>query len=286
MRVLITGANGILGRALAARLAAGHTLYLWGREEADLTNEAGVRAAAKGIEFEAVIHAAAMTDVDRCESEFDLAMAVNRDATHIVSALACERGAALVYISTDYVFDGTKGTPYLEEDPPSPINAYGRTKLAGEEAARGSGAPCLVVRTSWLFGSGGKNFVDTIATKLVKGEELQVVDDQRGSPTYSRDLAQAIELLLRRETRGTVHVTNSGETTWYGFACEIARYLGAPTKVSPTTSDRFPRPAARPARSTLSGARYRAATGESLRPWEEALHHYLASRRKPAGEAA
>lgn len=286
MRLLITGANGILGRALSERLGKAHTLFLWGREEAELTDEAAVRAAAQGIEFDAVVHAAAMTNVDGCESEPEKAMSVNRDGTRHVASLARERNAAIVYVSTDYVFDGTKTSPYLEEDPTNPINAYGRSKLAGEHAARDSGARHLIVRTSWLFGHGGKNFVDTIATKLSKGESLDVVNDQKGSPTYARDLAHGIELLLRRGATGIVHVTNSGHTTWHGFAVEIGRYLGATAEIRPTTTDRFPRPAKRPMYSVLSGARYLALTGETTPPWEEAVHHYLASRKALAGEAA
>ena len=286
MRILITGANGMLGRALAARLEAGHTLFLWGREEADLTQESAVRAAAQGVEFDVIVHAAAMTDVDRCESEFDRAMATNRDTTRILGGLARERGASLVYVSTDYVFDGTNPNAYLEEDVTRPINAYGRSKLAGEEAARTAGVPHLIVRTSWLYGPGGRNFVDTIAARLAQGEPLRVVNDQRGAPTYTLDLAHGIELLLRRGATGTVHATNAGSTTWYGFAVEIARYLGVPNAITPVTSAEFPRPAARPANSLLSGARFRALTGESLRPWEEALHHYLDRRRAAAGEAA
>jgi dTDP-4-dehydrorhamnose reductase len=287
MRVLVTGANGILGRALAQRLGTGgHTLFLWGREEADLTQEDQVRAAAKGIEFDAIVHAAAMTNVDLCETELDKAMDVNGRATGIVASLARERGATFVYVSTDYVFDGTKGSPYLEEDPTHPINAYGRSKLAGEQAAMTSGARCLVTRTSWLFGAGGKNFVDTIAGKILQGDSLQVVDDQRGSPTYARDLAHGIEVLLRRGAAGVVHVTNSGDTTWFGFAVEIGRFLGVGANIAPVPTEAFPRPAPRPRHSVLSGARYRALTGESLRPWEEALHHYLASRKRAAGGEA
>jgi dTDP-4-dehydrorhamnose reductase len=286
MRILITGANGMLGRALAARLEAGHTLYLWGREEADLTPESAVNSAAQGVEFDAIVHAAAMTDVDGCESQLDRAMAANRDTTRILGALARGRGASLLYVSTDYVFDGTNPNPYLEEDAPNPINAYGRSKLAGEEAARSSGAPYLVVRTSWLYGPSGKNFVDTIAARLALGEPLRVVDDQRGAPTYTLDLAHGIELLLRRGATGIVNATNSGSTTWHGFATEIARYLGISVPVVPVSSAEFPRPAKRPANSVLSGARFRALTGESLRPWEEGLHHYLDRRRAAAGEAA
>lgn len=286
MRILITGANGMLGRALRDRLEARHTLYLWDREEADLTDEAATRAAAKGIEFEALIHAAAYTDVDGCETDCDRAMAVNRDGTAHVAGLARERGAALIAVSTDYVFDGTKGAPYLEEDSPRPLSAYGRTKLAGEAAALSSGASCLVVRTSWLFGSGGKNFVDTIAERLERGMSLRVVDDQRGSPTYARDLAHGIELLLRRGATGIVHVTNSGDTTWHGLALEIARWLGVDAPIAAIRSDELRRPAPRPAYSVLSNERYRALTGEPLPDWRDALHRHLAGRHAREGEAA
>jgi dTDP-4-dehydrorhamnose reductase len=286
MRLLVTGANGILGRAIAERLGSAHTLLLWGREEADLTEPAQIEAAARGLTFDAVIHAAAMTDVDRCESEVDLAFRSNRDATRHVGALAKERGATLVYVSSDYVFDGTKNSPYLEEDPTGPRSVYGRSKLAGEEAAAASGAPYVVVRTSWLYGTGGKNFVDTIAGKLAQGAPLRVVDDQRGSPTYARDLAHAIELLLRRGAQGVVHATNSGQTTWYGFAREIASVMGtADASITPVTTEEFPRPAPRPRYSVLSGARFRALTGENLRPWEEAVRQYLSARPSAKPEA-
>ena len=286
MRILVTGAEGILGRAIREWLASGNTLYLWGRDEVDVRDPERIRTAAKGIEFDAVIHAAAMTAVDRCETEFDLALATNRDGTRHVASLASERGATLVYVSTDYVFDGSKSGPYLEDDPPKPINAYGRSKLAGEEVARQTAGKFLVVRTSWVFGEGGRNFVDAIAEKLQRGEEPEVVTDQHGSPTYARDLARGIEKLLRLGATGTVHVTNSGSTTWHGFAAEIARFLGSTLPVRETTSDRFPRPAPRPKNSVLSGERYRALTGESLPSWEDALHDYLGRRTVRKGAAA
>lgn len=286
MRILVTGAEGILGRAIREGLASGNTLYLWGRDEVDVRDPERVRSAAAGIEFDAVIHAAAMTAVDRCESEFELAMATNRDGARHVAALAEERGATLVYLSTDYVFDGAKDGPYVEDDPPRPINAYGRSKLAGEVAAREVASKCLIARTSWVFGEGGKNFVDTIADLLRKGESPEVVIDQRGSPTYARDLARGIERLLRLGAAGVVNVTNSGSTTWHGFAVEIARYLGSAVPIRETTSDRFARPAARPRNSALSGERYRALTGESLPPWQEAVHDYLSRRPGLKGVAA
>ena len=286
MRILVTGAEGILGQAMREWLASRHTLYLWGRDEADVRDEARVREAARGIEFDAVVHAAAMTDVDRCESEFELALATNRDGTHHLARLARDRGAILVTLSTDYVFDGSKEGPYLEEDPTCPLNAYGRSKLEGERAALETAPRCLVVRTAWVYGLGGRNFVDTIAAKLERGEAPEVVTDQRGSPTYARDLVRGIERLLCRGATGIVHVTNSGSTTWHGFAVAIAKRLGSPIEILPTTSDRFVRPARRPANSVLSGDRYRAITGESLPPWEEALQDYLAHRAVRRGVAA
>ena len=174
----------------------------------------------------------------------------------------------------------------MEDDPPRPINAYGRSKLAGEEATREAGGKFLIARTSWVFGEGGKNFVDAIAEKLQRREAPEVVTDQQGSPTYARDLARGIEKLLRIGATGTVHVTNSGVTSWHGFAVEIARYLGSPLTVRETTSDRFPRPAPRPKNSVLSGERYRALTGESLPSWQEALHDYLGRRSVRKGAAA
>lgn len=278
MRILVTGAEGILGQAIREWLGSRHTLFLWGRGEADVRDAVGVREAARGIEFDAVIHAAAMTEVDRCEGEFELALATNRDGTRHVARLAGERGATLVYLSTDYVFDGSKVGAYAEDDPKGPINAYGRSKLAGEEAALAEAPRCLVVRTSWVYGFGGRNFVDTIAEKLERGEAPEVVADQCGSPTYARDLARGIERLLCRRAGGVVHVTNSGSTTWHGFAEAIAKRIGSPVDIRPTTSDRFPRPARRPANSVLSGERYRTITGESLPHWEEALGDYLARR--------
>jgi len=286
MRILVTGANGILGRALRERLADGNTVYLWGREEADVRDEGAVRAAARGLDFDSIIHAAAYTNVDGAEREPDLAMAVNRDGTANVAALARERGAIFVYVSSDYVFDGQKSAPYVEEDPTNPLSVYGASKRAGEEAALESGAPCLVVRTSWLFGPGGKNFVDTIAAKALRGEPLEVVDDQWGSPTYARDLAHGIELLLRRGALGIIHVTNAGQTTWHGLATEIARTVASPVPILPTTTARLARPAPRPAFSVLSGERYRALVGAPLPPWNDAVHRHLAGRSSRQGEAA
>ncbi len=286
MRILVTGAEGILGQAMREWLASRHTLYLWGRAEADVRDEARVHEAARGIEFDAVVHAAAMTDVDRCESEFELALSTNRDGTRHVAQLARERGAILVTLSTDYVFDGSKDGAYVEEDPTCPLNAYGRSKLEGERAALQTAPRCLIVRTAWVYGLGGRNFVDTIAAKVERGEIPEVVTDQRGSPTYARDLVRGIERLLCRGVTGIVHVTNSGSTSWHGFAVAIAKHVGSQTEILPTTSERFPRPARRPANSVLSGERYRALTGESLPHWEEALQDYLAHRAVRRGATA
>jgi dTDP-4-dehydrorhamnose reductase len=282
VRILITGANGILGRALRERLTGGDTLYLWGREEADITDEAATRAASRGLVFDTVIHAAAYTNVDGAESEPARAMSVNRDGTRNVAALARERGAVFVYVSSDYVFDGTKGAPYVEEDPPHPLGVYGATKLAGEEAALDSGAPCLVVRTSWLFGTHGPNFVEAIRNQIAKGTNpLRVVSDQQGRPTYTPHLADAIIRLALLATesadaRGIVHYADGPACSWFDFAQAIVEETGSDVTVKPVTTDEFPRPAKRPAYSVLSTVRYERLTGAAPASWRDGLRDYLA----------
>ncbi|MFQ6110972.1 MAG: dTDP-4-dehydrorhamnose reductase, partial [Nitrospinota bacterium] len=197
MRLLLTGGSGILGRALRRRLS-GTGIDLWapGREELDITDGDACRRAVLDFRPDCLIHAAAWTRVDDCEADPARAMEVNGEATGRLARACREAGARLLYISTDYVFDGRGGSPYREEDPPGPINAYGRSKLRGEELVGKILGDSLIIRTSWLYGHGGRNFVDTIAQRAASGERLRVVDDQRGSPTYAGDLAGALAGLL------------------------------------------------------------------------------------------
>ncbi len=281
MTTLVLGARGMLGRALARQLPAA---LAWDREELDLTDAPAVRAAI-GPGTDVVYNAAADTRVDLCESD-PAHLLVNDEAVGTLASRCREAGALLVHVSTDYVFDGKGTRPYREDDPVSPVNAYGRGKLAGERRALASGAEVLVVRTSWLFGVGGPSFPDTILKLAASGRgELRVVDDQRGRPTFASDLARALRLLVARGARGLVHFANAGETTWFGLAREVLARGGFPdVSVVPVATDEFPRPAPRPAFSVLDTSRYERLAGEAPRPHLDALDDYLAERagREPA----
>ena len=275
MSELILGAGGMLARGLAA--SRPHATPL-GVAELDVTDAAALaRAIVPGVSV--VWNAAADTRVDNCESDPGH-LAVNDVAVGEIARLCREAGALLVHVSTDYVFDGRPGRPWREDDPVDPVNAYGRGKLGGERRALASGAEVLVVRTSWVFAPGGVNFVDTILGLAESGrDELRVVDDQRGRPTFAPDLARALVKLVGSGARGLVHFANSGETTWYGLAREVLARAGfGGVRVLPCTSDEFPRPAARPANSVLDTSRYEALAGEAPRHHLEALDEHLRLR--------
>ncbi|MFA5027699.1 MAG: dTDP-4-dehydrorhamnose reductase [Candidatus Methylomirabilota bacterium] len=275
MRIVITGANGQLGQELVpacGRLGevVGVDLPDW-----DLTRaESADRLASLRPDW--VIHAAAATDVDRCEREPEWADRVNGQATAQV-AEACRRaGSGLLYLSTDYVFDGAKGIPYLEEDPPAPRSAYGRSKLEGERIVRTAVPRWAIARTAWLYGAHGKNFVKTILQKCCGCEALRVVDDQVGSPTYAADLAAALARLVERDLTGIYHLTNGGSCSWFEFTREILRQSGQTrVAVEPITSERLARAAPRPAYSVLANRAWQAAGEPPLRPWPEALGEML-----------
>jgi dTDP-4-dehydrorhamnose reductase len=277
MRILVTGARGQLGVELVRALDACGEVIGCDLPEWDITGaDCADRLAA--VQPAWVVHAAAVTDVDGCERDSGFAMKINAEGTRRV-AEGCRRiGAGLVYLSTDYVFDGRKGAPYMEEDTPAPLNAYGRSKLAGENVVRGVAPRWAIVRTAWLYGTHGKNFVKTICQKAAGGGPLRVVDDQVGSPTYAADLADAMARLLSRGLTGIYHVTNSGSCSWYEFTREILRLAGfASVPVSPITSEALDRPARRPGHSVLANAAWQAAGLPPLRPWPEALAAMLAA---------
>lgn len=279
MRVVITGADGQLGVELVRTLGGQAEVIGTTMADLDVTHpECAGRLASYRPDW--VVHTAAATDVDGCERNPNHAMAVNAEGTGRV-AEGCRRvGAGLVYLSTDYVFDGLKGAPYSEEDAPAPLNAYGRSKLEGELATRTLAPRWLIIRTAWLYGVHGRNFVKTILGKLKAGEPLRVVDDQVGSPTYAADLADAVALLLSRGLTGVYHVTNSGTCSWLEFAGEILRLSGIPsTSLTRITSRELDRPARRPTYSVLENAAWKAAGLPPLRPWPEALAAMLAARR-------
>lgn len=279
MRVLVTGAGGMLARAVREEFARrGHDVVALDRAALDVTDEAAVRRALHEHRPAAVLHCAAYTRVDDAEAEEALAFAVNAEAARHVARACREVGARFVYPSTDYVFDGRAATPYHPEAPTSPLNAYGRSKRAGEAAAAEAGDH-LVVRTSWLFDGRGRNFVTTILERARRGERLRVVEDQRGSPTWAGTLAWILAgLLERRAPSGIYHAANRGETTWYGLAAEALRLVGVPAEVEPVTSAEFPRPAARPAYSVLDCSTTEAVVGPIPR-WEDALAGALRAPR-------
>ena len=229
-----------------------------------------------------VVHCAAYTDVDGCERDRDRAWRDNTRAAENVARAAALLGARLLHLSTDYVFDGAKPAPYVEEDATAPLSVYGKTKLEAEQAVRKFAPRHCIVRTSWVFGPGGRNFVRTMSELLRTRDEVRVVDDQIGAPTYTLDLATALSEAIGLELEGTFHVTNAGTCSWYGFAAAIAARIESPARVLPCITAEFPRPARRPQNSILDCSRAQAAGLTSLRPWEEALDDYLARLREAA----
>ena len=276
MRVTLFGATGLLGQDLVcalyiAKLAGVAELS---SKNADLRDSPRVNQVIRDSRPDWIILSAAYTDVDGCESNRDLAMSVNCDGAVHVAQAAHECGSRLLFVSTDYVFDGTKPAPYETTDPRHPINVYGESKARAEERLLEILPEVCIVRTSWLFGHGGKCFPATILKLAASRPEISVVNDQRGSPTFTRDLATALVELCRKDARGIVHVTNAGDCTWYDFAKEIVQTAGLPTKVKPVTTAEFPRPARRPANSVLSPASLHA-RGIQMPDWKDALRRYL-----------
>ena len=276
MRVLIFGATGMLGKALMRRWTEDELIGA-GSEQADVRNPEQVTRVIHQSQPHWIVLAAAYTDVDGCELNPTLASSVNTQGPVNVARAAAEVNARLLFISTDYVFDGTKTSPYETANERRPINAYGKSKADAEERLLAVLPNSCIVRTSWLFGPGGKCFPDTILKLAATRAEIEVVNDQRGSPTYTFDLAASIMKLCRSDASGIVHCTNSGDCTWYEFASEILRQAGSNTQVRPTTSDRFVRPAERPKYSVLSPASLNA-YGISMPGWKETVPDYLKQR--------
>lgn len=276
MKVLVTGSNGMLGTDLCGILENnGFTVIPMTQKDFDITNLEETLKSIKKYSPDIVIHPAAYTNVDACEENVDLAYQINSIGARNV-ALACNSiDAAMVYVSTDYVFDGTATEPYKEFDQVSPQSVYGKSKLAGENYVRDILSKYYIVRTAWLYGKHGKNFVTTMIDLSTKMEQLKVVNDQNGCPTYTKDLSLAIAQLVRKPAYGIYHLSNSEPTTWYEFTKEIFRQCKINTPVNPCTTDEFPRPAKRPAYSVLDNCSWRLEGFTPLRSWKEALNDYL-----------
>jgi dTDP-4-dehydrorhamnose reductase len=291
LALLVSGGRGQLGRDLATLGARTGTVSAPGSAELDITSETDVKAAVAELVASArsggrrpvLVNAAAYTAVDAAETDEDTARRVNADGPGLLARVTAEFGVPMIHVSTDYVFDGAGQRPYEPDDPTGPRSAYGRTKLAGEQAVLAASDRAWVVRTAWVYGAGGGNFVKTMAKLEGQRDRLSVVDDQRGTPTWSADLAVGLLDLAaavtgdRAPARRVLHRTGAGETTWFGLARAVFEELGAdPERVQPCTTADFPRPAPRPAYSVLSDKAWLAAGLVPPVPWRDALHTFFA----------
>lgn len=290
-RILLTGVNGQVGQELQRTLIPLGEVIGIGRKTMDLASSTSIRQVIGEVKPDLIVNAAAYTAVDKAETETELANSINAVAPTIMAEEAERIGATLIHISTDYVFDGRKNTPYTEQDATNPICVYGQSKLAGEEGIRLHSDRHIILRTAWVYGTHGKsNFVKTMLRLFAERDEVRVVADQVGTPTWTSDIAQAITTLLSQLSQeqlssfpltGTYHFTNSGVASWYDFAVAIleeAKQLGYPLKVQrivPITTPEYPTPAVRPAYSVLSGKKISAVLGTNPSHWRQGLRHML-----------
>lgn len=278
-KILVIGAQGMLGRDLVPELRVSFPndeILGWDIGEIDIRMEKETIEQVKTLQPQVIINVAAYTDVDGCERNKEEAFRVNSEGMRHIALGAQRCGAKVVYLSTDYVFDGKKGEPYLEEDAPHPLNIYGESKLRGEHYVQELTQDGLIIRTQWLFGKYGKNFVYAILKQAQEKEVLSIVNDQTGSPTYTRDLSKAICALVQKEAQGIFHVSNEGSCSWFVFAQEILRHAGIRgVKTIPITSEELDRPARRPSYSVFNTEKFMKKTGWKLRPWSEALKDFL-----------
>ncbi|HEY5595517.1 MAG TPA: dTDP-4-dehydrorhamnose reductase [Nitrospiria bacterium] len=274
MRIFITGGDGQLGRAMA-EVGKDIKLYL-GRHDADDITRPEIMPTLCDFKPDVVLHAAAMTDVDACEIKQDQAFLVNEQGTRHVAEGSRRCGALMVYVSTDYVFDGAKESPYLETDPTNPINVYGRSKLAGERATQETADRWLIIRTSWVYGAGRKNFVTNVLEWAKTQPVLRLVRDKVGSPTYAVDLARAIRHLLEVKATGVYHAAGDGACTWVEYGREILKIAGVNKEITPIAFDELKRPARRPAYSVLSNRKLDA-SGFVMRSWQSAVGDFIKS---------
>lgn len=292
-KILLTGVNGQVGHALKITLAE-YELIALSREQLDLTKSDDIRRVVRDIKPSLIINPAAYTAVDKAESEPELAFAINATAAQILAEEAARLNAALIHFSTDYVYDGTKKTPYIENDEVNPVSIYGKSKLAGEDAIRAVGLPHLILRTSWVYGAYGKNFLKTILRLAAERDSLRIVGDQVGAPTSSKGIADAVAQLVsvwqttQENQSGIVHFTNTGETSWHGFSCEIVNEYNAlmthkhwpvlkasVENIAAITTTDYPTPAARPANSRLNNAKLKQVFNVELPPWQQSLQQTM-----------
>ena len=288
MKILLLGKNGQVGGALQSLLADLGELTAWGRQDLDLSDADAIREKIRQLRPEVIINAAAYTAVDKAESEPELAMAVNGTAPGIIAQEAARLGALLVHYSTDCVFDGTKSSPYTEQDAPNPLSAYGRSKLAGDRAIATQAVRYLIFRVTWIYDTHGRNFLNTIKRTAAQRPELTIVNDQIGAPTWSRDIAQATAQAIgqylahpdQERLSGIYHMTAQGQTSWFGFAEAAAGYglfagLAHPPVLRAIPTSEYPTAAKRPLYSVLSNAKLFEQFGIQLPDWEVSLQECL-----------
>lgn len=283
-RILVIGANGMLGRDLVEVLRSSFCIDQnsnwevigWDIDDIDIQKENETVAKIEGLQPEVVINVAAFTDVDGCELNEEKVFAINAEGMKHVALGALKCRAKVVYFSTDYIFDGKKREPYLENDLPNPLNVYGRSKLKGERYVQDLVEDALIIRTQWLYGRYGRNFVNSILQQAREKKVLSIVNDQIGSPTYTVDLSQAISVLLQCNARGIFHVANSDLCTWYTFGQAVIKLSGiGGVRVIPVSSKELGRAALRPSYSVLNTQKLKRVTGMILQPWSEALKEYI-----------
>ncbi|MEN6321450.1 MAG: dTDP-4-dehydrorhamnose reductase [Syntrophaceae bacterium] len=276
MKILILGYKGMLGSDLVLRLIGSHDVIGRDIEDFDIASADACEHIISDAEPDVVINAAAYTDVDGCESNKELCFSVNAEGVKNIAVICKDKGIKIVHFSTDYVFNGKKETPYLEDDLCDPINVYGCSKLAGEQYLQQYSNNYLLIRSSWLYGRNGKNFVRTIVEKARTEKSLKIVDDQVGSPTFTWDLARAVQLLVEGQYNGIFHITNRGHCSWYEFAQKIVKFSSAnDVAVYPITSDVLSRPANRPSYSVLGCRKFIESTGKTMRYWQVALGDFI-----------
>jgi dTDP-4-dehydrorhamnose reductase len=290
-KILLIGKGGQIGRELSSLLQPFGELILYGKEDLDLTQGDRIREKLRDVQPHVIVNAAAYTAVDKAEEEPDLALAINGTAPAILAEEAKKLGAALIHYSTDYVFDGEKSEPYTEEDSPNPLGVYGRTKLVGDEAIQSTGLPYFIFRTAWVYGLKGKNFLLTMQRLAKERDELKIVDDQIGSPTWSRTIAQTTANVLTQvlpqnspgdlshfaQASGLYNLVCGGQTSWFGFAQAILEEssLSQNTKLTPIPTSEYPTPAKRPQNSVLSTGKLRSAFGITPPAWDVTLKYCL-----------
>ena len=278
MKILLLGHKGMLGHDLLLKLNMGDKVVGLDKEEIDIVSASECNGAIKEIEPDIVINAAAYTNVDGCETSKDECFAVNAEAVKNIADACRDKNIRIIHFSTDYVFDGKANQPYKEDHLCNPINTYGASKMAGERYLQSLSDNYLLIRTAWLYGVSGKNFVQTILEKVKTTNKLTIVDDQTGSPTYTKDLAAAVDLLIKQNAKGIFHITNRGSCSWFQFAVKILQEAGIhDIDVTPIKSDQLQRPAKRPAYSVLSMQKFIQTTGKTMQPWQLGLQDYLKS---------